>query len=74
MQPNLREFLAHIAEYSPELTLLTCYQRELAKSLIAYRVDHQAGGCRSGRTTVVNAVQDYFSVVYPSQAKAGKEI
>ena len=58
-EPNLEEFLAECK------ISLTPYQKELADALINYRVKHFQGGLRMGRTTVVNAVDEYMTELYP---------
>ena len=56
--PNLKEFLRQTD------LKLSKYQRELADILIKYRVKHFSGGLRSGRTTVIDAVNEYFESKY----------
>ncbi len=54
--------------------VLSDYQFQLAHNLINYRNRHFSGGLRSGRSTVVNLVQEYFDKDFPAYKNAGKEI
>jgi hypothetical protein len=71
MTPNTSEFLEFMRNEPIELSE---YQKELAATLIHYRVKHLSGGLRRGRTTVIRAVQDYFKKMYPNYKDAGREI
>ena len=68
-KPNLKEFLSK----NPCLEF-TEYQKKLADVLIKYRAKHFGGGLRAGRTTVVNAVDRYFTSCYPIEAGMSREI
>jgi hypothetical protein len=71
MRPNSKDFLEFTEQQG--LKLLPS-QIQLAEALIDYRVLHFRGGYRSGRTTAVNAVQDYFSAEFPEYKNVGREV
>ena len=71
-QPNLDEFLEYLEKNNG--IELSEYQKNLAGALINYRVKHFSGGLRSGRTTVVNAIQLYFQNIYPVENSMSREI
>lgn len=64
-KPNSKEFLEHFAENND--IELTVYQKNLARAILDYRVVHFSGGRGSGRTMVINAVNDYFKDKHPCE-------
>jgi hypothetical protein len=63
MEPNIEEFKEWLKEKDD--IKLSEYQIDLAYSYIDYKKKVFSGGLRSGRTTVLGFVGDYFMEKYP---------